>query len=112
MFFTAKKNYLSDGAREINIGEDSNLPHLHRLNADFGFIVVAHSDSTSTPKEYVLCEVGIDGSKEDDVSRVTPEFDSLSELEAYTVANMVDILNKYLFGDNGLAGDDGMSLAI
>ena len=100
MFFTSKKKYLAEDAREINIGDDCNLPQLHRLNADFGFIVVGLNGSTSTPKEYVLCEVGLEGTKSEDVTRVTPKFQSLSELETYTAANVVGILNKYLFGDN------------
>jgi len=104
MFFTSKKKYLTDDAREIKIGDDCNLPQLHRLNTDFGFIVVGLDGSTSTPKEYVLCEVGLDGSKTEDVTRVTPEFGSLSELEAFTAANVVGILNKYLFGDE-VVGD-------
>ena len=105
MFFTSRKKYLSDDAREINIGEESNLPQLYRLNADFGFIVVGLSHSTKTPKKYVMCEVGLQG-KKSDVKHVTPEFDSLSELEAYTAENSVEILNKYLFGD------EDMSLAV
>lgn len=108
MFFTSKKKYLSDDAREINIGDDCNLPQLHRLNTDFGFVVVGLNGSTSTPKEYVLCEVGLEGSKSGEVTRVTPTFTSLSELEAYTAENVVDILNKFLFGDD----DSDVAIAI
>jgi len=111
MFFTSRKQYLSEGTREVKIGDDCNLPQLHRLNADFGFIVVALSGSTSTPKEYVLCEMGLDDSSTDAAKRVTPEFHSLSELEAFTTENVVDILNKYLFGDD-IAGGNDMPMAI
>lgn len=104
MFFTSQKNYLAKNAREIKIGEDSNLPQLHRLYTDFGFAVVGLCESTSTPKNYVLCEVGLD-KREQSTKRVTPEFQSLSELEAYTAEHVVDILQKYLFGEDQLDSD-------
>ncbi|MBX2809222.1 MAG: hypothetical protein KTR20_11380 [Cellvibrionaceae bacterium] len=109
MFFTSKKKLLAKNARAIKIAENSNLPQLHRLYTDFSFVVMALCDSTSTPKRYALCEVGLD-KHEDSSHQVTPEFQSLSELEAYTEDHVVDILQKYLFGEEAL--DDGLAMAI
>lgn len=103
MFFTSRKKYLAKNARAVKIAEDSNLPQLHRLYTDFGFTVVALSDSTSTPKKYVLCEMGLD-KNEASSCEVTPQFPSLSDLEAYTNEHVVEILQKYLFGEEELDG--------
>lgn len=111
MFFTSKKKYLADNVREVKISEDSNLPQLYRLYTDFGFAVIAMSNSSSTPKNYALCEVGLDRNTTTKAKKVSPEFSSLSELEAYTADNVVEILEKYMFGDEKL-DDDSMPVAM
>jgi hypothetical protein len=107
MFFTSRKQYLANNAREINIGEDGKLPQLHRLCSDFGFAVIGLCESSATPKKYVLCEVGLVKGGDESPEKVSPEFSSLAELEAYTAENVVEILQKYLFGDDNIANDDG-----
>ena len=106
MFFTSRKQYLANNAREIHIGEDCKLPQLHRLCSDFGFAVIGLSESSATPKKYALCEVGLVKSESESPEKVSPEFPSLAELEAYTAEHVVEIVQKYLFGDDNLTNDD------
>lgn len=99
MFFTSRKQYMADNAREIHIAEDAKLPQLYRLCTDFGFAVLGLCQDSATPKKYVLCEVGlIKGSQSSE--KVTPEFESLAELEAHTEEHVVEIVQKYLFGND------------
>lgn len=100
MFFTSRKQYFTHDAREINIGENCKLPQLNRLCSDFGFAVIGFNESSATPKNYVLCEVGLVRDSKESPKRVSPKFISLAELEAYTAENMVEIVQKYLFGDD------------
>jgi hypothetical protein len=99
MFFTSRKHYLADNAREINISEGSKFPQLHRLCTDFGFAVIGINENSATPKRYVLCEVGLVKGGKHAPDKVTPEFTSLIQLEAYTSEHVVEIVQKYLFGD-------------
>ncbi|MGH1486774.1 MAG: hypothetical protein ACRBCI_11180 [Cellvibrionaceae bacterium] len=111
MFFTSRKQYLANDAREIHIGEDSKLPQLHRLCTDFGFAVIGLNESSATPKKYVLCEVGLVKGGNQSPEKASPEFASLVELETYTAENVVEIVQKYLFGDDNLTGDDSIAVA-
>lgn len=99
MFFTSRKKYLANNAREIHIGDNTKLPQLHRLCNDFGFAVLGLCESSATPKKYVLCEVGLVRGGKEIPEKVSPEFSSLIELEAFASDNVVDIVQKYLFGD-------------
>ncbi|MGH1439337.1 MAG: hypothetical protein ACRBBR_04420 [Cellvibrionaceae bacterium] len=105
MFFTSRKQHLSENAREIHINEDSKLPQLYRLCSDFGFAVLGLQDGSATPKKYVLCEVGLVKGNDQLSDKVTPEFDSLMELEDHTSEHVVEIVQKYLFGSDDSFGD-------
>jgi len=105
MFFTSRKQNLSDNARDINISQDSKLPQLHRLCSDFGFAVLGLQDGSATPKKYVLCEVGLVKGSDQSSKKVTPEFDSLMALEEHTSEHVVEIVQRYLFG-NGESLED------
>ncbi len=111
MFFTSKKQHLVEKTREINISEDSKLPQLYRLCSDFGFAVLGLCKDSATPKKYVLCEVGLVKGDHYESEKVTPEFDSLSELESYTENNVVDIVQKYLFGSDDMFSESHSSVA-
>lgn len=106
MFFTSRKRHLSDNIRQINISEDSQLPQLYRLCSDFGFAVLGFNKSSATPKEYVLCEVDLANGVDSHTQEVTPKFASLTELEAHASENVVEIVQKYLFGDDDNFADD------
>jgi hypothetical protein len=106
MFFTSRRQYLDDNAREINISEDSKLPQLHRLCTDFGFAVIGINEASATPKKYVLCEVGLVRGRQQLPEKVTPEFSSLALLESHAAEHMVEIVQKYLFGDDSHLGDN------
>lgn len=111
MFFTSRKQHLADNAREIQIHEDSKLPQLHRLCSDFGFAVVGLNEQSATPKKFVLCEVGLVKGNSQSSEKVTPEFESLAALEAYTEEHVVEIVQKYLFGNDGSFDDSHISVA-
>lgn len=112
MFFTSQKQYLAKNARQIHIGEDCKLPQLHRLCHDFGFAVLGLREHSATPKSYVLCEVGLLRGTDEAPEKVSPEFASLAELEVYTAEHVVDIVQKYLFGDDLFSsGDDSIAVA-
>ena len=112
MLFTSRKQYLAKNAREIYIGEDCNLPQLHRLCSDFGFAVLGLSGNSATPKSYILCEVDLVKNANEAPERVSPEFASLAELEVYAASHIVTIVQKYLFGDDALtSGDDSIAVA-
>jgi len=111
MFFTSRKQHLADNAREIHVSEDSKLPQLHRLCSDFGFAVIGFQGGSATPKKYVLCEVGLVKGNSPSSDKVTPEFDSLIELEAHTEQHVVEIVQKYLFGNDDAFEDTHISVA-
>ena len=100
MFFTSRKKYLADNAREVSIGEDSKLPQLHRLCTDFGFVVIVTDDGSSTPKSYTLCQLDPINGRDYTADKATPEFSSLIELEIYTENHLVEIVQSYLFADD------------
>ncbi len=109
MFFTSRKQYLAENAREINIAQDSKLPQLHRLCTDFGFAVIGLSEDSATPKKYVLCEVGLVKGGKQAPDKVTPEFTSLVQLEEYTTEHVVEIVQKYLFGEDAFMDESSPS---
>lgn len=111
MFFTSSRQYLANNAREIHINEDYRLPQLYRLCSDFGFAVIGLCEDSATPKKFVLCEVGLIKSTSEASEKVTPEFPSLIELERYTENNVVDIVQKYLFGNDDAFEDSHISVA-
>lgn len=110
MFFTSRKKIAEDG-REIQINSDASLPQLHRLCTDFGFAVIGLCQSSATPKQYVLCEVGLVKGNTQSSEKVTPEFDSLSELESHVDQHAVEIVQKYLFGNDDDMFNSDMSVA-
>ncbi|MFT6390292.1 MAG: hypothetical protein ACJAUP_003694 [Cellvibrionaceae bacterium] len=111
MFFTSRKQHLAKSAREIHVGEDSKLPQLHRLCSDFGFAVLGLQGKSATPKKYVLCEVGLVKDNSEFSEKVTPEFDTLIELEAHSQKHVVEIVQKYLFGNDDTFEDTHISVA-
>lgn len=111
MFFTSRKRQLAENAREIHISEDSKLPQLHRLCSDFGFAVLGFQGESATPKKYVLCEVGLIKGSSQSSEKITPEFESLIELETHIEEHVVEIVQKYLFGNDDSFEDSHISVA-
>ncbi|MFT6388795.1 MAG: hypothetical protein ACJAUP_002178 [Cellvibrionaceae bacterium] len=100
MFFTSRKQHLAEKAREIHVSELSKLTQLHGLCSGFGFAVLSLEGISATPKKYVLCDVGLTKGNTESLEKVTPEFDSLIELEAHAEEYVVEIVQKYIFGND------------
>lgn len=100
------------GCREIRFvdRQESNYPTLMRLCMDFDFCVLqlqhriySHISLrfVPSPPEFVLANGDY---HTQGITAMVPAQPSLAKLEAYSIANQVDILHDYLFG----FGDDSV----
>ena len=85
-----------DGTEIHFISRDElDYPQLTRLCIDFDFRVLGvtpHSNNEQT--QYLISDKHY---RDQDLSPITPLFDSLAELERYTNAHIIDILHDSLF---------------
>jgi hypothetical protein len=86
--------------REIHFlsRDELDYPQLTRLCLDFDFRVLGVSSESPQPEtRYLISDKHY---RDQDLSPITPLFDSLAELERYTNAHIIDILHDTLLEDS------------
>ncbi len=75
--------------------DEQDYPQLTRLCIDFDFRVLGVNPNPSADQtQYLISDKHY---REQDLAPITPLFDSLAELERYTNAHIIDILQDSLF---------------